>query len=1269
MREANKKPPLTTEPTPGGKVVNPDLDYSHRLMSMSNRRSKLMMYSGTLSGREVTILVDAGASENFVDLNLLKEMKLKRKLKHPAGSVRLADGRQATSTHVALLKYQIGTLTDQDSFHTMESLQYDLILGQPWLQRLQPIPHWRSGTLRIKEAKGGVRRAPHEIVGETLHVRKGRNQNHVLVPTDRKATDPGDYLLSAVQLRQLAKWPDENEMYLAVVKAVGKDEEGGTAPDRFQLQCQAVLDKFPVMAEGTTPPFPKERAVDHKIELLEGAKPVKKRAYRLSPLELDELKRQVEDLMKRGYIQPSVSPFGSPVIFVKKKSGEMRLCVDYRALNAITIKNSYPLPKIDELLDKLHGAQVFSKIDLASGYHQIRVAEEDVQKTAFQCQLGHFEYRVLPFGLCNAPSTFQALMNRVLTKEGGASLLDFVIVYLDDILIFSRTEEEHLTHLETVCDRLQKETLYAKRSKCSFGLKEVEFLGHIVSSRGISTDPQKITAVQEWPAPANSTEVAAFLGLANFYRRFVREFSSIAAPLTQLLKKEQTFQWTGETQTAFEKLKAALCSTPVLAPPDRDQPYTIECDASAFAIGAVLYQGEGPTRKVVAYDSRKLNPAERNYLNHDKETLSVVHALRKWRHYVQNGHHTRVFTDNSATKCILSKSTEQLNNRQRNWLAELAEYDCSLWHKAGTENTVADALSRRADYALEYNLQKELQGRPELSTTVELNSISWGGVSTIYSDLLNQVDAEAGGDPAYQQIRKQVEEKSRTDFKLVNSLLYKQDGRLYVPGPPSCSLRTKLLEQAHDAPASGHLGRDKTSERLSRYFYWPRLWEDVAEFVKTCETCQAVKPSNQKKIGLLYPLEAPMGPWESISLDLITDLPPTKQGNTACVTFVDRFSKMIHVWPCKTEVNSQEMVQIFLQAVFRMHGVPKEIVSDRDPRFTAAFWSQLFKRLGTRFNMSSANHPQTDGQSERANRTIEEILRCYVSPHHDDWDEHLATLEFAYNDSLQASTGYTPFFTVYGRHPYSPLSLFYPPSRRVEEAETVSAFADRMQSLYRRVRLAILAAQKRQADFANRSRREHVFKVGDLVWLRSVFRRKHMTVLNARAKFNPNWLGPFAVKRVNSHVSYELEMPEAYKHIHPVVHVSFLREHIGGSDKFPGRTGGVPAPAPELIDEEEHFWVDAFLNHKYTKSGRKSHLLWLVRWKGYGESEDHWVFDADLREDLSASYYSELRSAYEAKVGAVSDKPLVVTPPARVVAAPATTVQQVGVRRSSRVRG
>jgi hypothetical protein len=411
----------------------------------------------------------------------------------------------------------------------------------------------------------------------------------------------------------------------------------------------------------------------------------------MSPAELTELNKQLADLLDKGYVRPSVSPFGAPVLFAKKKDGTLRLCIDYRSLNKATIKNKYPLPRIDDLLDQLHGATYFSKIDLQAGYHQIRVKQGDISKTAFRTKYGHFEWTVMPFGLTNAPATFQTLMNSVLRPY----LDKFVIVYLDDVLIYSRTLQEHLQHLRMVLTLLRKHKLYAKLSKCDFCQPQLPFLGHIITSNGIMMDPAKLDAVRQWPTPVTVTQLQSFLGLANYYRRFVKGFSLIAAPLTALCSpKLKDLPWAEEHQRAFQDLKQALVTAPVIHPPDLQQPFTVTTDASGFAVGAVLSQGEHPDLRTIAYESRKMSSAERNYPVHDKEMLAVMYALKKWRHYLK-GSHVTIITDHKSLEYFATQPN--LSERQARWMGQLAEFDYTIVHRPGKTNVVADALSRRPD--------------------------------------------------------------------------------------------------------------------------------------------------------------------------------------------------------------------------------------------------------------------------------------------------------------------------------------------------------------------------------------------------------------------------------------------------------------------------------------------------------------------------------------------------------------------------------------------
>ena len=439
-------------------------------------------------------------------------------------------------------------------------------------------------------------------------------------------------------------------------------------------------DVFPIDLSG----LPPDRDVEFTIELLPGTAPISVTPYRMAPTELRELKTQLQELLEKGYIRPSISPWGAPVLFVKKKDGTLRLCIDYRQLNRVTIKNKYPLPRVDDLFDQLQGARVFSKIDLRSGYHQLRIANADVPKTAFRTRYGRYEFLVMPFGLTNAPAVFMALMNKVFQPY----LDKFVIVFIDDILVYSRDEEEHANHLRLVLQTLREKQLYAKFNKCEFWLEQVVFLGQLVSGEGIKVDPKKIEAVLNWEPPKNVPELRSFLGLAGYYRCFVEGFSIIAAPLTKLLRKHVEFKWTEACQNSFEELKAKLTTALVLASPSGTGGFVVYNDASYQGLGCVLMQHG----RVIAYASRQLRPYEISYPTHDLELATVVYALKIWRHYLY-GETFQIFTDHKSLKYLLSQ--KELNMRQRRWLELLKDYDCTNEYHPGKANVVADALSRK----------------------------------------------------------------------------------------------------------------------------------------------------------------------------------------------------------------------------------------------------------------------------------------------------------------------------------------------------------------------------------------------------------------------------------------------------------------------------------------------------------------------------------------------------------------------------------------------
>src|ERR1044072_7076582 len=418
-----------------------------------------------------------------------------------------------------------------------------------------------------------------------------------------------------------------------------------------------VVNEFPEVFLEDVSELPPEREVEFAIDLILGTSPVSMEPYRMSASELAELKKQLEELLEKKFIRPSVSPRGAPVLLVKKKEGSMRLCVDYRQLNKVTIKNRYPLSRIDDLMDQLVGACVFSKINLRSGYHQIRVKSEDIQKTAFRTRYGHYEYSVMPFGVTNAPGVFMEYMNRIFHLY----LDKFVVVFIDDILIYSKNEEEHAEHLRVVLELLKEKKLYAKLSKCEFWLEEVSFLGHVISKNGIAVDPTKVEAVSQWETPKNASEIRSFLGLAGYYRKFIEGFTKLALPLTKLTRKGQAFVWDSECEKGFQELKRRLTSATILIFPNPTEPFVVYCDASLMGLGGVLMQD----KQVVAYASRQLKTHERNYPTHDLELLAVVFVLKLWRHYLY-GSRFEVFSDHKSLKYLFDQ--KELNTRQRSWL-------------------------------------------------------------------------------------------------------------------------------------------------------------------------------------------------------------------------------------------------------------------------------------------------------------------------------------------------------------------------------------------------------------------------------------------------------------------------------------------------------------------------------------------------------------------------------------------------------------------------
>ncbi|WVZ89366.1 hypothetical protein U9M48_035784 [Paspalum notatum var. saurae] len=598
-----------------------------------------------------------------------------------------------------------------------------------------------------------------------------------------------------------------------------------------------VVSDFPDVFPEELPGLPPDRNVEFAIELVPGTAPVSKRPYRMAPDEPKELKTQLQEQLDKGFIRPSSSPWGCPALFVEKKDqGGKRLCVDYRPLNAVTVKNKYPLPHIDILFEQLGGATVFSKIDLRSGYHQIKVREEDIPKTAFSTRYGLYEYLVMSFGLTNAPAFFMYLMNSVFMNE----LDKFVVVFIDDILVYSKNEKEHEEHLRIVLSRLREHKLYAKFAS------EVAFLGHILSAKGVVVDPGKVEDVLNWKQQQTVTEIRSFLGLAGYYRRFIKDFSKIAKPMTALTQKNAKFAWSPKCEEAFGTLKKLLTSAPVLAQPDITEPFDVYCDASGSGLGCVLMQ-EG---RVIAYASCQLRKHEVNYPTHDLELLAVVYALKKWRHYLL-GNTCHIYTDHKSLKYIFTQP--ELNMRQRRWLELIKDYDLEVHYHPGKANVVADALSRKAHCNF-------IEARP----TVRVLCCEIGDIempTALEAELYNlvleptikdQIIARQKQDKGMSHIRDEINDKKKARFKLDEEGVLWFKNRLVVP--KDMEPRKKILDEAHTSMFTLHPGSNKMYQDLKQKFWWTRMKREIAKYVSECDVCQRVKADHLKHAGMLRPL-------------------------------------------------------------------------------------------------------------------------------------------------------------------------------------------------------------------------------------------------------------------------------------------------------------------------------------------------------------------------------------------------------------------------------
>ncbi|PKU69610.1 RNA-directed DNA polymerase [Dendrobium catenatum] len=1042
------------------------------------QRHNLFKTRCTIQGRVCQVIVDSGSCENIASCTLVEKLQLSTEA-HPK-PYKLSWIQSENAVEVSrrcLVPFSIGKFKDQVWCDVLPMDACHLLLGRPW--------QFDRGTI-------------HDGVANTYTLVQN-GETIVLLPLAVGQEGPSnDQFLINKKACQLAI-QDVQHCYLLLIKEV---INGDTPP---QPEIQQLLQDFQdVWVEELPVGLPPLRDIQHAMDLIPGATLPNRPPYRLRPDEHEELRRQIEDLLAKGFIRPSVSPCAVPALLVPKKDGTYRMCIDSRAVNKITIRYRFPMPRIDDLFDQLQGAVLFSKIDLRSGYHQIRVREGDEWKTAFKVRDGLFEWMVMPFGLSNAPSTFMRLMNQIFQSYLGK----FVIVYFDDILVYSPDFRSHLQHLRQVMEILRQQTLYCHPKKCQFLNHKIQFLGFVLSANGIEVDPEKVTAIVSWPVPHSLTDVRRFHGLASFYRRFIANFSTVAAPMTELLKSD-SFCWTKTAQNSFEQLKEKMTTAPVLRLPDFHNVFQVDCDASNVGIGAVLSQEGQP----VAYFSEKLNEARQKYSTYDKEFYAIVRALHHWSHYLLCREFV-LFTDHAALKFL--DSQKKLRGRHATWSESLAAFQFVLKHKSGKLNQVADALSRR------HVLLQVLQSKV----------IGFENIKEMYAT-----------DVDFQGVWKLCQDSSHLQYHIKDGFLFFRTCLCIPRG----SIRLVLISECHDSGMAGHFGRDKTLSLIKEKFYWPAIHKDVNRYVRGCRICKRAKTPGTNA-GLYLPLPVPSGPWEDVSMDFVLGLPHTQRNKDSIMVVVDRFSKMAHFVACNKTLDATHIGDLYFREIVRLHGIPKTITSDRDVKFLSHFWKTLWGKLGTRLQFSSVAHPQTDGQTETINRSLGNLLRCFVGKNVRQWDLILAQVEFAFNRSINHTTGRSPFEIVYGHNPLSPIDLI--PIANVSAYSTDGEQRSvEIKNLHKQVQEEIARQNAKYQRQANKHRKFVQFKEGDLVWIRL---RKERFPPGPFGKLKPKADGPFRIlKKINDN-AYQIDLPGDYN-VSAVFNVADLTPHYDIEESSPPR--------------------------------------------------------------------------------------------------------------------
>lgn len=865
------------------------------------------------------------------------------------------------------------------------------------------------------------------------------------------------------------------------------------------------------------------------------AQPIRLPPRRMPQATRDLARQELEKMKQAGIIEPADGPWSACIVMVPKSNGKMRVCVDYRSLNALTIKDSHPLPHIQDTLDSLSGAKWFCALDLQSGYWQVEIAEEDKPKTAFSFE-GLWQFKVMPFGLCNAPATFERLMESVLR----GMLHKGVLVYLDDVSIHATTLDEEFALLEEVLCRLEKANLKLNPKKCRFFSQEITFLGHRVSAEGIRPSEEKIKAVKNWPRPKSATEVRGFLGLCNYYRRMIEHHSDIALPLIRLTEKKAPFEWTEDCEKAFNELKNRLVEAPILQLPKEDLPFILDCDASLTSIGAVLQQVQDGKERVIAYFSQRLSKAEENYCVTRRELLAVVRAITHFRTYLL-GRHFTLRVDHASLQWLCN--FKDPDGQWARWLLRLQEYDYTIIHRPGKSHGNADALSRipcGCAPCRRLVQREEQQGADCVCTQVNQVRVvdeEFGRKQREDKDLapiISRLEASSTK-PGWEEMSPyssicKAYWKMWDVLELRDGVLYRkwedehEGTQLLLPVIPD-NMKKTVLEELHNTSTAGHFGIRRTYQRLANRYFWVGRRADVERWCRQCYICASRKGPKQRKHapGQICLVGSPM---ERVAVDIAGPLPETEQGNKYILVCIDYFTK----WPEAYAIPDQEAETVASKLVnefFTRFGAPISLHSDQGRTFESRVFQEVCTLFEVKKTRTTPYYPQSDGAVERLIRDLKNVLAKVVDENQRDWDKKLPFILMASRSAEHRATGYSPDVLMLGRHLRMPFDLCLPspqPSENTVDGRFGEALQRDMRFAQETAREGLKSSALRVKQYYDRNADAELFKEGDAVLYLNLPKKKGQTPKLSRA-----WTGPFRVmKRIYEGV-YKIQRSPRHK--------------------------------------------------------------------------------------------------------------------------------------------